>query len=86
MKPYYKQMQLWLLAFGLTLIAVAVKLALHHGLGFEPIEQTSLHNSLVSGAVFVIGFLLSATISDYKESERIPAEFAANIDDMYRCV
>lgn len=26
---------------------------------------------------------MSATIADYKESERIPAEFASNIEDMY---
>jgi len=54
-----------------------------HALGWEPIEQSSLHNGVLSSATFVIGFLLSATIADYKESERIPAEFAANIEDMY---
>lgn len=54
-----------------------------HDLGWEPIEQSSLHNAAVSSVIFVMGFLLSATISDYKESERIPAEFAANLEDMY---
>ena len=38
---------------------------------------------MISSVTFVIGFLLSATITDYKESERIPSEFAANIEDMY---
>ncbi|MDO4660907.1 MAG: hypothetical protein Q4B27_02055 [Candidatus Saccharibacteria bacterium] len=52
-------------------------------LGWEPIEQSSLHNSVISSVTFVIGFLLSATIADYKESERIPAEFAALLEDMY---
>jgi len=54
-----------------------------HYFGVEFIEQTSLHNSVVSSAIFVLGFVLSATIADYKESERIPAEFAANIEDIY---
>lgn len=54
-----------------------------HHFGLEFIEQTSLHNSIISSVIFVLGFVLSATISDYKESERIPAEFAANIEDMY---
>lgn len=54
-----------------------------HVFGWEPVEQSSLHNGVISSAIFVIGFLLSATIADYKESERIPAEFAANIEDMY---
>lgn len=52
-------------------------------LDFRPIELGSLHSAIVSGATFVIGFLLSATIADYKESERIPSEFATNIEDMW---
>lgn len=59
-----------------------IKYALHQ-LGVEFIEQTSLHNSVVSSAIFVLGFVLSATIADYKESECIPAEFASVIEDMY---
>lgn len=43
----------------------------------------ALHGSTISGAIFVIGFLLSATISDYKEAERIPAEAASTIQDMF---
>lgn len=63
-------------------VVVVTKYFFHY-LGWEPIEQSSLHNGVLSSATFVIGFLLAATISDYKESERIPAEFAANIEDMY---
>lgn len=66
----------------LTAALVALKYWLHQ-LGFEVIEQTSLHNGVVSSVVFVIGFILSATIADYKESEKIPAEFAATIQDIY---
>jgi len=54
-----------------------------HALGWELVEQSSLHNGVLSSATFVIGFILSATIADYKESERIPAEFAANVEDLY---
>jgi len=49
----------------------------------RPIDLGSLHSAIVSGATFVIGFLLSATIADYKESERIPSDFATQIEDMY---
>ncbi|QQS19464.1 hypothetical protein IPL85_04245 [Candidatus Saccharibacteria bacterium] len=65
-----------------AIVIVGVKYCFH-AFGWEPIEQSSLHNGVISSATFVIGFLLSATIADYKESERIPAEFAANIEDMY---
>lgn len=71
---------LWALA-GAALVTV-VKYAAHL-FGWEIIEQSSLHNSVVAGVFFILGFLLSATIADYKESERIPAEFASTLEDMY---
>ncbi len=74
--------RIFFIALVAALIIVAVKYWFHL-LNWEPIEQSSLHNGVLSSATFVIGFLLSATIADYKESERIPAEFAANIEDMY---
>lgn len=42
----------------------------------------TLHSAAISGVIFVIGFLLSATIADYKEAERIPAEAASAIENM----
>jgi len=74
--------RIFFIALFSALVIVGVKY-LFHILNWEPIEQSSLHNGVLSSATFVIGFLLSATIIDYKESERIPADFAANIEDMY---
>jgi len=74
--------RIFIITLVLSLLIVGVKYVFHL-YGWEPIEQSSLHNGVLSSATFVIGFLLSATIADYKESERIPAEFAANIEDMY---
>lgn len=76
------KLRIFLIALAVTVGAVLVKYSLH-ALGWEPIEQTSLHNSVVSSVIFVIGFVLSATIADYKESERIPAEFASIVENMY---
>lgn len=78
----YIRYRIFLWAFLAALLTLPVKYAMHH-FGFEFIAQTSLHNSVISSVIFVLGFVLSATIADYKESERIPAEFAANIEDMY---
>ena len=77
-----KLFRIFITAFTLMLVVVAVKYLFHY-LGWELIEQTSLHNSVISSVTFVIGFLLSATIADYKESERIPSDFASNLEDMY---
>lgn len=71
----------WQAAFAAVLVVV-VKYIIRQ-CHLEVIPQSSLHNSVVSSVTFVIGFLLSATIADYKESERIPAEFASQIEDMY---
>ena len=79
-KLHYYRIFLWALLAALAILPIKYAM---HALGLEFIEQTSLHNSVVSSAIFVLGFVLSATIADYKESERIPAEFAANIEDMY---
>jgi hypothetical protein len=70
-------------ALGVAAATVVSKALLHHWLEFEPIEQTSVHNALVSSAIFVVGFVLVATISDYKESERIPSDFSATVEDLY---
>ncbi len=79
---FVRNYRIFLIALAATLILVAIKYTLH-AFGLEIIEQTSLHNSVVSSVIFVIGFLLSATIADYKESERIPAEFASVVENMY---
>lgn len=79
---WFKNKRILLWALGVTALVSIAKLVLHL-INFEPIPQTSIHNSLISSTIFVIGFVLSATITDYKESERIPAEFASNIEDIY---
>ena len=74
--------RIFLVSASMAILVVALKYVLHI-LGFEPVEQSSLHNGVISSVTFVIGFLLSATIADYKESERMPSEFAAQVENMY---
>lgn len=71
--------------FSISVVAVAYLLVIKyafHRLGWETIELGSLHSSLISGVIFVLGFLMSATIADYKEAERIPAEVASALENM----
>ena len=39
----------------MAVLVVALKYVLHI-LGFEPVEQSSLHNGVISSVTFVIGF------------------------------
>lgn len=61
---------------------IGVKYVLHI-FTLEVIVLGTLHGSVVSGIIFVIGFILSATLADYKEAERIPAEISSTIENIY---
>lgn len=78
----YKRYRILLLSIAITAPVIVGKFVLHE-LGWEVIASSSLHNSVITGTFFVIGFILSATIADYKESERIPAEAASIIQNMH---
>ena len=53
-------------------------------LEWEFIQVSPLHTSIVAGAIFIVGLMLTGTMSDYKESERLPTETAASMEAIYR--
>lgn len=69
----------WRLAFEavVAFIALGALKILAHEAGIEVLELNSLFSSVIGGAVFVFGLILAGTLADFKESERIPAEFAS---------
>jgi len=77
--------QKWMIAFKVLPILLFVVLlkVLSHNLGYEIIALSSLFTSLVGGTIFLLGFLISGVLSDYKESEKIPSEFAASLEVLY---
>jgi hypothetical protein len=77
--------QKWSIAFKvlpLVVIVVAFKFVAHN-YDFEVMELNALFTSLVAGTIFLIGFLISGVLSDYKESEKLPSELAASIKTLY---
>lgn len=46
-------------------------------------ELNALFTSLVAGTIFLIGFLLTGVLSDYKESEKIPSELTASLKSLF---
>jgi uncharacterized protein YutD len=75
----------WSIAFKIMplIILVALLKFLSHKFGFEIMELNALFTSLVAGTIFLIGFLISGVLSDYKESEKIPSELSASIKTMF---
>jgi hypothetical protein len=54
-----------------------------HRYGFEIISLNALFTSIVAATTFLIGFLITGVISDYKESEKIPGEMASSLETLY---
>lgn len=52
-----------------------------HFLGWEiiPKELTIFFPSILTGIIFILGFLLAGVVTDYKESEKIPNEIAGSL-------
>jgi hypothetical protein len=80
--PIYKK---WHLAFKIipTLIVIVILKILFHTLGWELISLNALFTSIIAATTFLIGFLISGVISDYKESEKLPNELAASLEAIH---
>jgi hypothetical protein len=58
---------------------VLIKFGAHY-FGFEMLSLSPLMGALISANVFLVGFLISGVLSDYKESERLPGEMACSLE------
>jgi hypothetical protein len=82
-------LQKWNIAIKILPLVIFVgllKFGSHYS-GLELMELNALFTSLVAGTIFLIGFLISGVLSDYKESEKLPSELTASLrtlmDDSY---
>jgi len=57
-----------------------VKLILDRALGFTGVVEFSDVGIVLTGGVFLLGFILAGTMSDYKEAEKIPGEVATTLE------
>jgi hypothetical protein len=60
-------------------VAVIVIKLLVHRLNIEIIPLNAIFSALIGANVFLIGFLISGVLADYKESEKLPGEIACTI-------
>jgi hypothetical protein len=85
MKSTGEIIQKWSIAlriFPLVLLVAILKF-LSHKFGLEVMELNALFTSLVAGTIFLIGFLISGVLTDYKESEKIPSELAGSLRNLF---
>jgi hypothetical protein len=69
-----------------TLVIVGVLLALRVAVEefeWEFVEVSSLLTALVSGGIFTVALVVAGTLTDFKESERVPAEIVAGLSSIH---
>jgi hypothetical protein len=62
-------------------VVICAKLFVHF-LGWEVISINPLFSGIIAANVFLMGFLLSGVLSDFKESERLPGELSACLENL----
>jgi len=69
-----------LVSLPLALAVVLAKAAVH-ALGWEPFSPAMMpvFTASVTGIIFLLGFILAGVMTDYKESEKLPAEMAVSL-------
>jgi hypothetical protein len=74
----------WKLAIRTTpfvLIIILLKFIVHY-FGYEFLTLNSLFTAIISANIFLIGFLISGVLVDYKESEKLPGDLSASLETM----
>lgn len=62
--------------------AILLKFVVHR-LGWEIVSLNPLFPGLLAATVFLIGFLISGVLTDYKESEKLPGDLAVSLEAMF---
>lgn len=76
--------QRWKLAIKtmpFAVVIIIVKFLVHY-FGYEFLTLNSLFTAMISANVFLIGFLISGVLVDYKESEKLPGDLSASLEAM----
>jgi hypothetical protein len=66
----------------IMVIVVSMKILLVKVFYFPGIVDFSEIGLVITGGIFLIGFMLAGTLADYKESEKIPSDIACTIESM----
>jgi hypothetical protein len=79
----FNEKNIWIFgkAFSLVLLIIGFKFIIHI-VDFEFLTINNLFSGIIAANVFLMGFLVSGVLSDYKESEKIPGEIASSINNI----
>lgn len=73
---------LLLKSLGITLVLLIIRLIIDF-LSFDVLSLSTLVTAFIGGAIFTVAIIFMGTLTDYKESERIPGDIAASVKALY---
>jgi hypothetical protein len=85
LKDKFSFLKKWHLAIKIVpiLLLIFILKLIFHWYSLEIVSLSSLFTSLIAGTIFLLGFLITGVISDYKESEKLPVEMASCLETIY---
>jgi hypothetical protein len=69
----HSQFRLVLRALPVALVVLVLRFVLHNAFNVQGIVTFADAGSVITGATIIVGLMLAGVISDYKESEKLPA-------------
>lgn len=79
--PVQKKWKLAAKTAPFVIVIIFLKFIAHY-YGYEFLSLNSLFTAIISANIFLIGFLISGTLVDYKESEKLPGDLASSLETM----
>jgi len=81
-ESFMKTWGLIIKAAGITGLLLVVRLVFDY-LNLDVLSVTSLITAFIGAAIFTIAIIFAGTLTDYKESEKIPSDIATSIRTFY---
>jgi hypothetical protein len=72
----------YLPAFIIVILVAILKLIFQY-YELELLSVNPLLTAIISGNIFILGFLLNSTMRDFKEAEKFPGEFSTYLETIY---
>jgi len=74
--------KLLLKSLPIVMIVLAIKLVITEVFQYKGMMELSEMGIILTGGVFLMGFMLAGTMADYKESEKLPSEIASSFESL----
>jgi hypothetical protein len=82
MNGFMRKWGLALNVLGFAVLILLVKIIVHV-FDYEPLANNPLLSAVIGGMTFLIGFILAGTMTDFKESEKLPGDIVSSLESIF---